>query len=69
MDLLARGAHRVSCSRSRVSDVAEFIQTLSGVAKGGSVVDPALVHELVEADRKVTIPLASCPIVSARSLP
>ena len=35
-----------------MSDVEEFIQTLGRVAKGGSVVDPALVHELVEAHRK-----------------
>ena len=31
----------------RVSDVAEFIDTLGRVGRGGSVVDPALIQELV----------------------
>jgi hypothetical protein len=33
-------------------DVAEFLDTLQRVAKGGSVVDPALVRELVTARRR-----------------
>ena len=52
MDLLAGGERTGYLLKSRVSDVEEFIQTLGRVAKGGSVVDPALVHELVEAHRK-----------------
>jgi DNA-binding NarL/FixJ family response regulator len=42
--------------------VAEFIETLERVARGGSVVDPALVQELVTA-RKRNDPLA---VVSER---
>jgi DNA-binding NarL/FixJ family response regulator len=38
--------------KSRVTDVAEFIDTLHRIAKGGSVVDPALVAELVAARRR-----------------
>jgi DNA-binding NarL/FixJ family response regulator len=32
--------------------VAEFVDTLERIAKGGSVVDPALVQELVSAHRR-----------------
>jgi DNA-binding NarL/FixJ family response regulator len=39
-----------------VTDVDEFIQTLERIVKGGSVVDPALVEELVAA-RRVEDPL------------
>jgi len=52
MELLAEGERTGYLLKSRVSDVEEFVQTLGRVAKGGSVVDPALVHELVEARRK-----------------
>jgi DNA-binding NarL/FixJ family response regulator len=38
--------------KSRVTDVDDFVDTLERVAKGGSVVDPALVQELVGARRK-----------------
>jgi DNA-binding NarL/FixJ family response regulator len=38
--------------KSRVTDVAEFIDTLHRIARGGSVVDPALVAELVAARRR-----------------
>jgi DNA-binding NarL/FixJ family response regulator len=44
--------------KSRVTDVAEFLETLDRVAKGGSVVDPALVAELVTAQRR-SDPLAA----------
>ena len=37
--------------KSRVTDVDDFIQTLERIVKGGSVVDPALVQELVAAQR------------------
>ena len=35
--------------KTRVTDVAEFLDTLQRIARGGSVVDPALVAELVSA--------------------
>jgi len=38
--------------KSRVIDVEEFTQTLNRVARGGAVIDPALVHELVSARRQ-----------------
>ena len=41
-----------------MTDVAEFIETLQRIAKGGSVVDPALVAELV-ATRRRDDPLAA----------
>ncbi|MDQ1652772.1 MAG: hypothetical protein QOI35_1972, partial [Cryptosporangiaceae bacterium] len=43
--------------KSRVTDVEDFIGTLHRIAKGGSVVDPALVQELVSA-RRLGDPLA-----------
>jgi serine/threonine-protein kinase PknK len=42
--------------KSRVIDVDEFIDTLHRIVRGGSVIDPALVHELVAA-RHVNDPL------------
>jgi DNA-binding NarL/FixJ family response regulator len=51
MDLLASGQRSGYLLKSRVTDVAEFIQTLERIVKGGSVVDPALVQELVAARR------------------
>jgi serine/threonine-protein kinase PknK len=38
--------------KSRVTDVADFVDTLERIAKGASVVDPALVSELVLARRR-----------------
>jgi DNA-binding NarL/FixJ family response regulator len=35
-----------------VTSVEEFVETLERVARGGSVVDPALVHELVVAQHR-----------------
>ena len=52
MELLAGGERTAYLLKSRVTDVAEFVDTLGRVAKGGSVVDPALVHELVGARRR-----------------
>ena len=46
-DLLASGERSGYLLKSRVTDVDEFIETLERIVKGGSVVDPALVHELV----------------------
>jgi DNA-binding NarL/FixJ family response regulator len=38
--------------KSRVIDVDEFIDTLGRIARGGSVIDPELVMELVTARRR-----------------
>lgn len=38
--------------KSRVTDVAEFIDTVERIAHGASVIDPALVQELVAARRR-----------------
>jgi DNA-binding NarL/FixJ family response regulator len=51
MDLLASGRGSGYLLKSRVTDVGEFTETLERVVKGGSVVDPALVQELVAARR------------------
>jgi serine/threonine-protein kinase PknK len=52
MELLASGRGVGYLLKSRVSDVAEFIDTAERIANGGSVVDPALVQELVSARRR-----------------
>ena len=49
MELLASGRGVGYLLKSRVTDVEEFIDTLQRVARGGSVVDPGLVAELVAA--------------------
>jgi DNA-binding NarL/FixJ family response regulator len=52
MELLASG-HRVGyLLKSRVTAVSDFIESVDRVAQGGSVVDPALVQELVAARRR-----------------
>jgi DNA-binding NarL/FixJ family response regulator len=52
MTLLSSG-HKIGyLLKSRVVDVDEFMDTLGRIAKGGSVVDPALVQELVSAQRR-----------------
>jgi DNA-binding NarL/FixJ family response regulator len=56
MDLLASGERTGYLLKSRVTDVADFVETLERIAKGASVVDPALVRELVAA-RRVRDPL------------
>ncbi|MGB8792232.1 MAG: response regulator transcription factor, partial [Mycobacterium sp.] len=38
--------------KSRVTDVAEFVDSLQRIANGGSVVDPALIQELVSGRRR-----------------
>ena len=50
-DLLASGERSGYLLKSRVTDVDDFIQSLERIVKGGSVVDPALVQELVAAQR------------------
>ena len=62
MELLASGRGVGYLLKSRVTDVAELVDTLQRIAKGGSVVDPTLVAELVSARRR-NDPLA---VLSAR---
>jgi serine/threonine-protein kinase PknK len=62
MTLLASGHGIGYLLKSRVVDVEEFVDTLGRIAKGASVVDPALVQELVTAQRRDD-PLA---VLSAR---
>ena len=57
MELLAGGKRIGYLLKSRVTDVEEFIDTLDRILRGASIVDPALVHELVSAQR-VSDPLA-----------
>jgi DNA-binding NarL/FixJ family response regulator len=52
MELLASGDRIGYLLKSRVTDVAAFVETLERIVGGGSVVDPALVQELVSARRK-----------------
>jgi DNA-binding NarL/FixJ family response regulator len=51
MDLLGSGERIGYLLKSRVTDVDDFIETLERIVKGASVVDPALVQELVAARR------------------
>jgi DNA-binding NarL/FixJ family response regulator len=51
MDLLSSGRGSGYLLKSRVTDVGEFIETLERIVNGGSVVDPALIQELVAARR------------------
>jgi serine/threonine-protein kinase PknK len=55
-DLLASGGRTGYLLKSRVTDVDEFIDTLGRIVGGGSIVDPALVQELIAA-RRVDDPL------------
>jgi DNA-binding NarL/FixJ family response regulator len=52
MDLLAGGERLGYLLKSRVTDVAEFIDTVKRITAGASVVDPSLVQELVRAQRR-----------------
>lgn len=61
-ELLSDGERVGYLLKSRVTDVEDFIDTLERIVKGGSVVDPALVQELVAA-RRVQDPLE---VLSAR---
>ena len=62
MELLASGRGIGYLLKSRVTDLEEFLDTLGRIARGGSVVDPGLVAELVSA-RHRDDPLA---VLSAR---
>jgi len=56
-DLLACGTRSVGyLLKSRITDVEEFLATLERIVKGGTVVDPALVQELL-AVRRIDDPL------------
>jgi DNA-binding NarL/FixJ family response regulator len=57
MELIASGRRSGYLLKSRVTDVNEFLETVERIARGGSVVDPALVQELVAA-RRADDPLA-----------
>jgi DNA-binding NarL/FixJ family response regulator len=52
MQLLATGQRIGYLLKSRVTDVTRFVASLHGIAQGGSVIDPALVQELVAARRR-----------------
>ena len=62
MELLAGGGGIGYLLKSRIADVEDFLDALQRIARGGSVVDPALVRELVTARRRED-PLA---VLSAR---
>ena len=57
MDLLEGGERVGYLLKSRVMNVADFVDALERIVRGGSVVDPALVQELV-AQRRRNDPLA-----------
>ena len=57
MGLLERGERIGYLLKSRVMDAANFIDAVERITRGGSVVDPALVQELVGARRRAD-PLA-----------
>ena len=52
MELLASGKRSGYLLKSRVADVAEFVETVGRIVAGGSIVDPALVQELIAARRR-----------------
>lgn len=62
LELLDGGRSVGYLLKSRVTDVADFVDTVGRVANGASVIDPALVHELIAAKRRDD-PLA---VLSAR---
>jgi DNA-binding NarL/FixJ family response regulator len=52
VELLERGQRVGYMLKSRVTDVGDFVETVERIARGGSVVDPGLVQELVAARRR-----------------
>jgi DNA-binding NarL/FixJ family response regulator len=52
MELLAHGERTGYLLKSKVTDVDDFVESVERVARGGSVVDPALVQELVDVRRR-----------------
>lgn len=61
-ELLSTGHAVGYLLKTRITDVDDFLDTLQRIAKGASVVDPALIQELVSARRR-NDPLA---VLSAR---
>jgi len=51
MELIGAGRRSGYLLKDRVTDVDDFIETLNRIVKGGSVVDPILVQELVTSPR------------------
>jgi DNA-binding NarL/FixJ family response regulator len=51
-ELLAGGERTGYLLKGRVANVEDFVQTLDQIARGGSVIDPALVQELFAARRR-----------------
>jgi serine/threonine-protein kinase PknK len=51
MDIIGSGEGTGYLLKSRVTDVDDFIETLKRIVRGASVIDPALVQELVAAQR------------------
>jgi serine/threonine-protein kinase PknK len=51
MRVLANGSRSGYLLKSRVTNIDEFLDTLDRVCRGGSVVDPSLVQQLVAAQR------------------
>ena len=56
IDLIGSGERTGYLLKSRVTNVADFLETVQRVVRGGSIVDPAVVQELVAA-RYVKDPL------------
>jgi DNA-binding NarL/FixJ family response regulator len=52
VELLSSGHAIGYLLKSRVTDVAEFVDSLQRIANGGSVIDPALIQELVSGRRR-----------------
>jgi serine/threonine-protein kinase PknK len=52
MEILGSGPRTGYLLKGRVTDVDEFLETLDRISRGASVVDPALVEELVSAARR-----------------
>jgi DNA-binding NarL/FixJ family response regulator len=52
MELLAGGDRVGYLLKSRITDIAEFLATIERIVGGGSVIDPALVRELISSQRR-----------------
>jgi DNA-binding NarL/FixJ family response regulator len=52
VDILESGERTGYLLKSRVTDVDDFVESINRIARGGAVVDPGLVQELVRARRR-----------------
>ncbi|MEV6859498.1 response regulator transcription factor [Streptosporangium subroseum] len=52
MELLAAGRRVGYLLKSRVTSVTDFVETIERIVRGGAVVDPSLVQELIAARRR-----------------